>query len=98
MPLINLTKTTQLDMISSHLEWNNLYDVLMNDSNISYISDEAMMADAGRSYQELTDLMPAWGDVLHATGNILPETVLSMIFKYGILLWYVKYFLNTCAI
>lgn len=74
--------------------WDTFYDLLMNDPEISYISDEAMTADSGRSYQELTTLMPMWGYMLHAAGNILPEDELSLIFKYGLLLWYVKYFLN----
>jgi hypothetical protein len=51
-------------------------------------------ASLGRDYIRLKGEMPDWGYRLHVHGLHLPMEDMDIIFKYGLLSWYVEHFLG----
>lgn len=77
---------------NQELTWETFMEIIMSDSDLKYITDNEMEADAGRTYRELRDVMPDWAHRLHMSGNMLGPDELKTIFEKGLLLWYIKYF------
>ena len=62
------------------------------------LTDELRTAGVGlndtMAYPELYIEYPHWASDLHQHGNVLPNDTLFLIFKLGLLAWYVKRFIN----
>jgi hypothetical protein len=58
------------------------------------LTDKEIEADGGNTYYELNKEYPNWSIELHTEGHILDNGKLSLIFRRGLMLWYIKYHIN----
>jgi hypothetical protein len=58
------------------------------------LSEKEIQAELGYTYYELKKVYPNWSTELHLYGHIMDKNKLEIIFKKGIMLWYIKYHIN----
>jgi len=63
-------------------------------NNLPNLSEKEIQAELGYTYHELKKEYPNWAADLHMYGHILNKDQLELIFKKGIMLWYIRYHVN----
>jgi hypothetical protein len=61
---------------------------------LSNLSEKEIQAELGYTYHELKKEYPNWSSELHLFGHIMNKEQLELIFKKGIMLWYIKYHID----
>lgn len=58
------------------------------------LTDDEIGADAGATYTELKAEYPDWSNDLHTRGHVMDDRRLGIIFRKGLMLWYIKHHLK----